>query len=71
MPRLTDEEGQEILALARSATFRAEMRRLSRRQGPRVAMEPDQFLAWLQAYNEFINHQRRPVKKMLESEMKL
>ncbi|MGQ9921205.1 MAG: hypothetical protein ACUVRZ_07710 [Desulfobacca sp.] len=71
MSHFTDEDCQELLALARSESFREEMRRLSRRQGGRRAMAPDRFLAWLQAYHDFINHQRRPVKRMLEGQMRL
>lgn len=64
---MTDKEAAELKALAASKELREDMRRLSRRIRP---MTTDEWFDFLDAYNEFVNHPRKPFrpkegKKML------
>lgn len=56
---MTSKEAAERKALAASQELRDDMRRLSRRTRPMTA---DEFLAFLDAYNEFVNHPRKPFR---------
>lgn len=71
MVRLSEAERQDLLELAQADSWREDLRRLSRRGKPPAGVTPDEFLAWLQAYNDCINHARKPRRQLLERDMKL
>lgn len=72
---LSKEAQKELLELASSPAFRKDMDQVrsfwqaSLLRGGQVAV--DEYLEFVTQYNEFINHQRRPFKPILERDMKL
>ncbi|MBW1847790.1 MAG: hypothetical protein JRJ27_11730 [Deltaproteobacteria bacterium] len=72
---LSEKEKQELLETARSQSIRRDMRHLAaNRQNPLLEngkVDLDRFLEFLNGYNEFINHQPRPFKPMVDRVMKL
>jgi len=72
---LGEKEKHELLETARSQPIRRDMRHLAaNRQNPLLKngkVDLDRFLEFLNGYNEFINHQPRPFKPMVDRVMKL
>lgn len=68
-------EKEELIRLANSSSMKEDMRYLSdHRHNPvmiagQVSM--DRLLDFLNDFNEFINHEPKPFKPMIEKEMKL
>lgn len=56
---MTDKEAAERKTLAASEELRDDMRRLTRRKRP---LTTDELFAFLDAYNEFVNHPRKPFR---------
>lgn len=73
--RLSKEERAELKKLAKSAKLQEDMRRLSRqRHNPFVVdgqVDIDRFLVFLTEYNYFINHARRPFRRIKDEKMRL
>ncbi len=69
------DEKEELLKLAGSASLREDMRYLSaHRHNPLMVdgqVNMDRLLDFLNSYNEFINHEPKPFKPMIDREMKL
>lgn len=72
---LEQEERQELLKLAKSSTLREDMHRLaSSRRNPLLIdgrVDLDRWLAFLNNYNEFVNHTPKPFRPMSDRVMKL
>ena len=72
---LSDKEKQEMLETAGSQSIREDFRRLTAgRHNPLLYKEKvhlDRYIEFLNDYNEFINHQRRSFKPMVDRLMKL
>jgi len=72
---LSEKEKQELLETVRSQSMREDMRHLTtNRQNPLLnngKVDLDGFIEFLNGYNEFINHQLRPFKPMIDRLMKL
>lgn len=72
---MDEKEKQEWLMLATSGSLRDDMRRLTKnRRNPFVkdgGIDLDRYLEFLNAYNEFINHAKKPFKSIREGNMKL
>ncbi len=62
---------QDLVARFTPDAVREDLRRLSRRHNPPHGVTPDEFLAWLQAYNECINHAPKPFKRMVDRDIKI
>jgi hypothetical protein len=72
---LSDKEKQEMLETAKSQSIREDLRRLAAgRHNPLLykgKLDLDRYVEYLNGYNEFINHQRRSFKPMVDRLMKL
>ena len=72
---LSEKEKQELLETARSQSMREDMRHLAANtHNPLLnngKVDLDGFIEFLNGYNEFINHQHRPFKPMVDRLMKL
>ncbi|GBD96673.1 MAG TPA: hypothetical protein ENG83_10820 [Nitrospirae bacterium] len=72
---ISKEEKKELLRLAGSSTLKEDMRHLSAtRHNPVMVngkVSIDRLITFLSEYNEFINHEPKPFKPMIEREMKL
>lgn len=72
---LEQEERQELLKLARSSSLREDMHRLaSSRHNPLLIdgrVDVDRWLAFLNNYNEFVNHTPKPFRPISDRIMKL
>ncbi len=72
---LGEAEKKEMLALARSSQIREEMAMLtanrSRSFFREEEVDADRFLAFLCAYNEFINHTPKKFQRIIDDTMKL
>ena len=68
-------EKQEWLRLAESESLRKDMRRVSEsRHNPFLKngeIDIDSYIEFLDTYNAFINHQRKPFKPMMDRMIKL
>lgn len=66
---------EELLRLARSDKFKNEMRRLrEHRFNPliiRGRVDLDRLIEFFNGYNEFINHEPKPFKPIIDKNMKL
>ena len=72
---LSDMEKQELLEMAGSKSIRDELRRIATgRHNPILCKEKvdlDRYIEFLNDYNDFINHQHRPFRPMVDQLMKL
>lgn len=75
MALLSEEERQDMLRLAGCPDLKRDMELIvSGRHNPLLvngAVDMDRLLDFLTQYNEFINHQAKPFKQMLDSDMRL
>lgn len=75
MAVLTEQERRELKELAASPALREDLRFLSRcryRHFIRAGrVDLDQVVAFLTEFNEMINHQPKPFKKIIDHDMKL
>jgi hypothetical protein len=71
MVRLSEAERRHLQEMANSQALREACRRLSLRGQPPPGVTPDEFLAWLQAYNDCINHARKPGRRFLDRDLRL
>lgn len=72
---LTDQEKEELVRQSQSARLKEDMRRLSANaHNPLMVdgrIDADRWLTFLNEYNEFVGHTRKPLKWMVERVMKL
>jgi hypothetical protein len=72
---LNADEKKELLRLAASASLREDMQYLAaHRHNPFIKdgeVDMDAYIEFVQQFNEFINHEPKPFKPMIEKEMKL
>jgi hypothetical protein len=72
---LTDEEKKELVHQSQSALLKEDMRWLSANaHDPFIVdgrIDVDRWLTFLNEYNEFMGHARKPLKWMVERVMKL
>jgi len=72
---LSEEEKKEMLRLSGSSSLRQDMEYIAtHRHNPVVSngrVDMDRLLEFLTQFNEFINHQPKPFKPMVERIMKL
>jgi len=72
---LSIKEKEELLALAKSSALKKDMQYLAaHRHNPLIVdgkVDLDRYITFLTEYNEFINHQPKPFKPMVEKIMKL
>ncbi len=72
---LNADEKEELLRLANSSSMKKDMKYLSEhRHNPVIVdgqVDMDRLLDFLNGFNEFINHEPKPFKPMVEREMKL
>lgn len=75
MAELNADEKDELLRLAHSSSMREDMRYLSaHRHNPVIIdgqVSMDRLLDFLNGFNEFINHEPKPFKPMIDKVMKL
>lgn len=75
MAVLTEEERQELKALVASPSIRGDLQILSRRRARHFIVDGqvdlDRVVAFLTEFNELINHQPKPFKKIIDHTMKL
>lgn len=73
--KLTKNEKEEFLNLSKSDSLRNDMKYLSaNRFNPTLVngiVDGDTLIEFLTQYNEFINHEPRPFKKIIDKNMKL
>lgn len=66
---------REMLELARSGSFRADMQILEMRSKSPFAMgdriDLDAYVEFVTQFNEFINHRPKPFRKMIDKDMRL
>ncbi len=72
---ISKDEKEELLRLAKSSSLREDMRHISaNRHNPVIIhgrVDMDRLITFLTEYNEFINHQPKPFKKIIDRVMKL
>lgn len=72
---ISDKAVEELLALADSEGFRADMASLSMRErSPFMSkgrVDVDAYIEFVTQFNEFINHEPKTFRKMIDREMKL
>lgn len=72
---ISEDEKRELLRLACSSSLREDMRYLStHRHNPMIVdgkVNMDRLIEFLNGFNEFINHQSRPFKKIIDRDMRL
>ncbi|MDP2866970.1 MAG: hypothetical protein Q8O90_12070 [Elusimicrobiota bacterium] len=68
MIKLSESEKKELKDPALSMALRADMAASAR---ARRALSPDEFVAFLNAYNGFVNHQPRQFRKIEGSEWRV
>ena len=72
---LSIKEKEELVALAKSSALKKDMQYLAaHRHNPLIVdgkVDLDRYITFLTEYNEFINHQPKPFKPMVEKIMKL
>ncbi|MBI5073985.1 MAG: hypothetical protein HZB62_02260 [Nitrospirae bacterium] len=75
MPGISEQERQEMQRLVESSSMRKDMEYLSsHRHNPVLvngAFDMDRLIEFLLQFNEFINHQPKPFRPMIEKNMKL
>jgi len=75
MSVISEQERQEMLRLAKSSSVKKDMEYLSsHRHNPVLvngAFDMDRLIEFLSQFNEFINHQPKPFRPMIEKDMKL
>ncbi len=73
--KISKEAEQEILELSRSNSVRTDMETIaSQRHNPFIKdgkVDIDAYIEFVVQYNEFINHQPKPFKKIIDRVMKL
>ncbi len=73
--RISEEAAKELLELAKSESFRKDMELLrSHRHNPFIKdgkVDIDAYIEFVQQFNEFINHEPKPFKPMIEKDMRL
>lgn len=66
---------EELLELSKSYTFRKDMEIISsKRHNPFIKngkCDADAYLEFVTQYNEFINHEQKPFKEMVDRDMRL
>ena len=72
---LRQEDKTELLEMARSRRLREDFRKISEnRYNPFLvngAVDLNRFVSFLTDYNEFINHAKRPFRKIIAKDMRL
>jgi hypothetical protein len=72
---LSIKEREELVALVKSSSFKEDMQYLSaHRHNPLIVngkVDPDRYITFVTEYNEFINHQPKPFKPIIDKIMKL
>ncbi len=75
MAVISEDEKREFLRLAKSSSLRRDMRHLSsNRHNPFIKdgkVDVDAYIEFVTQYNEFINHEPKPFKPMVDKIMKL
>lgn len=75
MPVISEQERQDLLRLAESASLRNDMQYLSsHRHNPVLVngiFDMDRLVEFLSQFNDFISHQPKPFRPMIEKDMKL
>jgi hypothetical protein len=75
MAVLSETERLELLRLSKDSSFRKDMEYLSsHRHNPVLvngAYDMDRLIEFLTQFNEFINHQPKPFRPMIDKDMKL
>ncbi|RJQ43837.1 MAG: hypothetical protein C4538_11495 [Nitrospiraceae bacterium] len=73
--KLSEKTQKELVELANSEELRKDMEILNMRQRPPFisngVIDVDAYIEFIQQFNEFINHEPRPFKAMIERDMKL
>jgi hypothetical protein len=73
--KLSSEAEKELINLAESETFKNDMELLRLRwQAPFIKagkVDVDAYIEFVQQFNEFINHQPKPFKLMIDKDMRL
>ena len=72
---LSEKAEKELVALAKSDDLRKDMAMMKTRwQNPFIKdgeVEIDAYIDFVQQFNEFINHEPKPFKPMIEKDMRL
>jgi hypothetical protein len=72
---IREDEKKELLRLAKSKSLREDMRYLSaNRHNPFIKdgrVDIDAYIEFVTQFNEFINHEPKPFKPIIDREMKL
>ncbi|MEW6381205.1 MAG: hypothetical protein AB1611_16585 [bacterium] len=72
---LTDQEKEELVRQSQSSRLKEDMRQLAAKAyDPFMVdgqIDADRWLAFLNGYNEFVGHTRKPLKWIVERVMKL
>lgn len=72
---LSEKEMEELRSLAKSSSLRDDMRHVARnRHNPIMVngkVDLDRLIEFLDQYNEFVNHEPKPFKPMIDRVMKL
>lgn len=72
---LSEKEMEELRSLAKSSSLRDDMRHVARnRHNPIMVngeVDMDRLIKFLDQYNEFVNHEPKPFKPMIDRVMKL
>ena len=75
MAKISEREKLELLRLAGSLSLKEDMRYLSsHRHNPVLAngmVDMDRLIEFLTQFNEFINHEPKPFRPIIDKEMKL
>jgi len=73
--KLSSEAEKELINLAESETFKNDMEMLRLRwQAPFIKdgkVDVDAYIEFVQQFNEFINHEPKPFKLMIDKDMRL
>lgn len=73
--KLSEKAEKELVKLGKSEELKKDMEMLrSQWQSPFIRnseVDVDAFIEFVQQFNEFINHQPKPFKKIIDREMKL
>lgn len=73
--KLSIEAEKELVELAKSESFKKDMEILDRRHRSPFIIEGrvdvDSYIEFVTQFNEFINHEPKPFKPMIERDMKL
>lgn len=73
--KISEKAAKELVELSRSAKLRADMEKVaSSRHNPFFKdgkADVDAYIEFVTQYNEFINHQPKPFKKIIDKDMRL